>query len=433
MISPMDFINKPYIPCPFCGKHSFGVLMVRSDSYLRRCTECFRPRGDENAAAYPLPILEKKVIYIDQMGISNMMKALNPNIRAGGSGKASEFWLQLFDRLDVLAKLQLCVYPESSFHEWESLVAPFFRPLNRMYEHLSCGVSFLDPDTIARFQIIGQLHLWLGKKDRSILDIHRVVNGRINAWLERLQVSVHLGHSPELLEELRRDREITARWVNNVFKRWQGEKGRSFLDWYEEERRASAKVLVERYQMQKAKALSMGLGLRPLNPLGLIPDMATLTIYEIRDVLTREGTPVDQVDQRVNEFLKSDAYKEASHIRIASMLYAAMAREAAGGRKKSPGRGFYTDVRIVSTLLPYCDAMFVDNEFRGLLSKQPLCDELLDQTQVFSFATGEEFLRYLDEIKASASGAHLKAVEEVYGPDWATPYRELYGERLANS
>ncbi len=143
VISPRDFIHEPYISCPFCGKESFGVLMVRSDSYLRRCAECFRPHGHERPAVYPLPPLNKKIIYIDQMGISNMMKALNPETRAGRSGPISRFWLDLFERLDVLAKLQLIVCPDSIFHEWESLAAPFFR-------------STLTPDSISGPQLHGR-------------------------------------------------------------------------------------------------------------------------------------------------------------------------------------------------------------------------------------------------------------------------------------
>jgi hypothetical protein len=220
--------------------------------------------------------------------------------------------------------------------------------------------------------------------------------------------------------------------MNDVFERWQQEKGRSFLDWYEEERMSYARVLVECHQKRMAKIVSMGFGLTEFNPTEFLPDMATLTIHSIREVLRETGIPPDEVDQVMVDFLRSDAYMEAPHIRIASMLAAAMAKQAASGRKRPPGRGFYTDVRIISTLLPYCDAMFIDNEFRAMLSEKPLRDELRYGTKVFSSATGQEFFEYLDDLKASASESQMRAVEEVYGPDWAKPYREIYEDEVAN-
>jgi hypothetical protein len=85
-----------------------------------------------------------------------------------------------------------------------------------------------------------------------------------------------------------------------------------------------------------------------------------------------------------------------------------------------------SDIRIISVLLPYCDAMFIDNECRGLLCEEPLSGALDYGTTLFSTNNKERFLNYLDDIKSRASPEHLDKVKEVYGEDWEKPYTTLY-------
>ena len=53
-----------------------------------------------------------------------------------------------------------------------------------MYELLSGGVSFCDPETIKRFQLYHHAANWIsGDKNKEInLDVDSVVRGNINAW-----------------------------------------------------------------------------------------------------------------------------------------------------------------------------------------------------------------------------------------------------------
>jgi hypothetical protein len=84
------------------------------------------------------------------------------------------------------------------------------------------------------------------------------------------------------------------------------------------------------------------------------------------------------------------------------------------------------DIAIISVLLPYCDAMFIDNECHTYLQEKPLCDAINYGTITFSQNTKEEFLNYLDKIEQKASKKHLDKVEEVYGENWKKPYTTLY-------
>ena len=107
-------------------------------------------------------------------------------------------------------------------------------------------------------------------------------------------------------------------------------------------------------------------------------------------------------------------------------LYAALARKAANGQKRIPGVSFFNDVKTISTLMPYCDAMFIDKECASLLQEEPLRSRIQYETQVFSLATKDRFLEYLNGIKDSATKEHLDKVKEVYGETWHKPYKTMY-------
>lgn len=108
-VDPRGFIKPPFTTCPKCGAEAFGVLMVCDYHYCRRCRNCLHPRGYEPPARFPLPNLSKSVVYLDQMAISNMMKALNPSAKGHDRAVRDGFWRPLFEKLDRLSKLQLLV------------------------------------------------------------------------------------------------------------------------------------------------------------------------------------------------------------------------------------------------------------------------------------------------------------------------------------
>src|SRR6202043_3446302 len=108
-------------------------------------------------------------------------------------------------------------------------------------------------------------------------------------------------------------------------------------------------------------------------------------------------------------------------------MFASLAAKAAAGQKEVPNQGTATDINIVSTLLPYCDAMFVDNKCRALLHDIPKTHALPYPCRVFSPNIGPEFIRYLTEIRNSVTPDHLKLVEQVYGPDPLKPPTSIFG------
>src|SRR5688572_4033709 len=124
---PTSLIRPPFVRCPKCAEETFGVLMIQGRSYFRRCRAC------SFSQMFRLPSVEKRVIYLDQFALSNIMKALNPDTEAHKKGMDS-FWLTLFKKLDRLCKLQLVVCPNSSVHEKESRVSNHFEAIKRINE-----------------------------------------------------------------------------------------------------------------------------------------------------------------------------------------------------------------------------------------------------------------------------------------------------------
>jgi len=134
---PRDFISPPFKTCPKCGHETLGVLTISKGSYSRRCRDCLHM-----VRRIPLPPVRKKIIYLDQYVVSNLMKLDNPTLQRTDKLAANPFWQELRDLLTELRDLQLIVCPDSTSHVSESRISPFNAELKRTYEHLSGGITF---------------------------------------------------------------------------------------------------------------------------------------------------------------------------------------------------------------------------------------------------------------------------------------------------
>ncbi len=85
------------------------------------------------------------------------------------------------------------------------------------------------------------------------------------------------------------------------------------------------------------------------------------------------------------------------------------------------------DISMVSSLLPYCDAIFIDKEIHNLLDFTEVKRMTGNfKVKTFSMKNKDEFLSYLNDIQSTADKKHLKIVKEVYGEDWPKPFLEMY-------
>ncbi|MHB8412835.1 MAG: hypothetical protein ACYDDI_12945 [Candidatus Acidiferrales bacterium] len=421
-IDPSDFIMSPYLQCPKCGAQEFGVLSVSDTRCLRRCRACWY------TGTIRLPEIEKKIVYVDQLAFSNIMKFLSPEVMAHERAVAEPFWKELFEILGVVCHLQLVSCPDSREHQHESLVSPFYKALKNTYEHFSGGVSFHDAETIRIQQIADLARAWL-KNEPANFDFkpESISSGRLHEWSGRMFITVD-GVLPGTVDDLRAMRSKSHKALQEVFEQWQREK-KSFDEVFAVEKAAYGETLMQMYAHDCRKRAQMAVMMMhgQMPPLDDVLASRTENLVANLQFLFHQEVETEQADAKLVEFFKSGAINEAPFNLLGAAMYASLAAKAASGQKEIPNQGTVTDINIVSTFLPYCDAMFVDNKCRALLQDIPRERALSYPCKVFSPNTGADFIRYLAGIRDSVSREHLALVEQIYGPDPLKPQTSIYG------
>jgi hypothetical protein len=95
-------------------------------------------------------------------------------------------------------------------------------------------------------------------------------------------------------------------------------------------------------------------------------------------------------------------------------MFASLARKSYG-QKEASSRGMWNDIKVISTYIPYCDAIFVDKECAHLLSQKPTCDDLNYKAKIFSLRNKGDFISYLDSLINNTSNEVIARAEEIYG------------------
>lgn len=428
MLNP--FVNAPYWDCPKCKEPYFGVLGIGEFHYTRRCAKCGHPKGTEPSASYPLPDLKKTVIYLDQCILSSMIKSLHPD----RENKPDPFYLEAFKLLDRLSKLQLIVCPDSEFHEDESIFSMYPAEHKRVYELLSHGISYRDRWTILRFEIHEQLDRWLASKPMGETDLEaqRLVHGKINGWQERLIISVNSQRMENAKGQIRDTKSATFEILKEALNRWQTEADKKFDYWYREELSQWPLSIVDGYKKQYERMFKVIAGQG--DPLELLPTPFFSIFTEISETLKRKTKSDQEYKEKLNQFMTSDCFEKVPFVRIFSMLMATIAARISSGhmKKEKVEASVYNDIMMISSLLPFCDAIFLEKQMAGFLRDNPLAKVIGKMPRVFSLSNKEEFLEYLRCLEKAASVEHIAAVTEVYGKDWGTPYTSVLKEYSKN-
>lgn len=380
--------------------------MVNPHSFVRRCNQC-RHTGTE-----PLPRLRKKVIYLDQFAISYLAKAGQGSDTAS---QPSDWWRSLYSRIRGLVDLQLVACPVSEFHHTESMVSKIDEVLMGTARSLSAGVVFHDADAIRRGQLYLHARLWLQGRasEEPDLDVTRVIDDRVDGWQPRLQIEVKLDVPPDLIEDVRSLRGAFDEGLRSLWPRWRQE-DLPFVQRFREEAMAYGPTILGMTLQHAQELHEMASGLAPFVPEAAMAPEAAVVLTSLRHAMEKRVSEKESLAKSI-EYLTSEAMLRVPFNRISSLLYAALARKARAGQKRPPSQGMTTDIRMISALLPYCDAMFIDNEAHALLNEQPLRTEIDYGTQLFSLNTKERFVDYLKEIEDSATPEHLELVRAVYG------------------
>lgn len=419
-IDPKIFINKPYTECPKCHKMNYGILMVSGNSYTKKCVDC------KYTEKYPLPVLNRKIIYLDQFVISNMMKAIHASL--GKTNKVDPFYLKLFEKLDRLNKLQLIVCPDSPIQDEESRVSKNYKDIKRMFEQLSHGCSFYHADTIRRFQVIECFKNWLGLEAHTLTAYDVIQGGEgIDGWDSRLIISIDFNMDETEVQNIRDEKKALSRNMMDVINSWKNS-GKSFEDFYSVEIDSFGPMILKKYAKDLElydNAMISG-DINSSAYLGAVLSENSVLMTNIHSELTAQGCSDEDVFIKTAQFLNSENIKSIPYAKISCILYACMATAFATGRKKLPSPGFFYDVDMLAAYAPYCDAMFVDKECRRFLTSKKAITKYDLSGKLYSLDNKEDFLKFLDEIESKASSDHIDLVRKVYGDSWPEPYYSMY-------
>ncbi|MCX6170143.1 MAG: hypothetical protein NTX65_12430 [Ignavibacteriales bacterium] len=384
------------------------------------------PSRDEPEQLYFLPPLNKKVIYLDQFAISEMMKLLNPNTDAYQENKIDPFWKLLFEKIERLCKLQLIVCPDSYYHEDESLVTPFYKELKRIYELFSHGITFSDSMDIKIAQFLNHAEKWIKGDDFNKIDLDAsdVVSDDINSWQSRLIITLETDYKVDWIENIKRARESTHEIMKNLFDEWTLIENFSFQSFYEKESKSYGGKIFHDF-LDNIKLYAQ-------NDSSLIPKIinnpfTSILFRGFENIFKNNNVSEKDLLPRIIEYLNSDIFDSIPYVKIYCLLITALARKAKSGQKKPPNRGTVNDISIVSYILPYCDAIFIDNGCEALLYENPIPSMISEyNTQIFSQNKKDKFLEYLDEIEKSMSVTHYNYVKSVYGEEFLKPYLTIF-------
>jgi hypothetical protein len=413
-VNMKDFIRAPYWTCPRCGVEKFGVLLINRDSYKRCCSEC------THKADFPLPKLKKKIIYLDQFVISEIMKLNNPGTKAHAAVADNPFWSELDKLLKELRHLQLICCPASGEHENESLLSRSFAfaDFKKTYENLSGGVYFDSGNTIKTKQVVALVQAWArGIQHEFSFEASRIINGKPHGWSERCFPTTDSSYMEQHADTLREDRKKLHNGLSDVFNNTWKVKRLPFSEWYDLQINSYQTYMLRNAKSRNEKRMELAITPWLLSIEDILNSEYEYMVQIISEIIDREAqsNKTIKTGELCKSFFTECRLADAPFNKIRSAMYAAIAIRAAGGQKNPPDQGMITDIELVSTLLPYCDAMFMDNRCRATLQHIPKSHRPEGVEKVYSMNRKDEFLNYLRSIRAEASVDHLELVKQVYG------------------
>lgn len=387
-----------------------------------------------NVPKNKLPPIKKLIVYLDQFALSEMAKSLHPETQH----KIDPYWKKLFGKLDRLCKLQVIVCPSSGFHDVESrMSAEHYAKIRRVNNQLSSGISFRDDHEIQRIQVLEFAHCWLHqelKSDEIQLNKQIVFRNNPHEWQSEFNIDFNLQYSEDWKKRVR---EIQQETVDNfrilLERRWKMQKGMTSKAFFKavalEEASEYGRVALMLYKEYVQRLTANREVNNVVGDLALMPTPSFQLVEVLFKYFLDHGVKPDDLAKTVHDYLLSPLMISIPFNDIAGLMHAAVARKYCAGRDECPSRkgaSIFTDISMISTLLPYCDAMMVDSLCFEFLSEPDIKQQLKYDTKLFSPKKRVDFLIYLDGLDKAISPKHIELVRTVYGEGWEEPYYTMF-------
>lgn len=401
----MALVSKIIGDCSACGrKDGYGNVNVSGNTLLRGCLSCSR------LDRIPLPDLNKKVLYLDQFFYSHAFRAENPAFK------------EAKDKIQQLAYKQLLVAPYCNIHEDETYLWKLEKRelLWRFIKQTSAGHDFWPEYHVKERQLHRSFEAFLrGDEPAHHIERDDALPDDLNEWDDYLWIDV--GQFQPDSVAIRSGKSASVSALLDLFPEW-ASKLSTFQEDVRSELRSGAESYLHLYADYVKRLVEGDMTAMFTSPVD------SQIIEKLMYYDSEHLTPALRM-QRIRAFFDSEHYANVPVDRISSEFFALLRHMLRQGaflsREKSEKRfkGFFYDVRFISTYAPYCDAMVVDS-----LMHRWATDPLIDLparfgTRFFSRNNWHEFLNYLGEIERSLDSELERALKLVHpsnakNPDW---------------
>ena len=307
------------------------------------------------------PPLKKTILYLDQNAISNLAHA-----RYQTGTQTTKTWLELNEKLEDAVRKQLIICPVSLAHQLESAVNPqLFNAFMGTSEYFAGGCSFTSFESIKDHQLQTYFTAYLENIAPPFrLDPVDVVEPNPHRWIDVPTIKPNWQMSQEEVDGLRGVRGNSSRECANVFQHWKKFPKRNFDEWLAEESQSRS---------------AYGQRLLPI-----LPEMAN-----------RRDLDLSHLQQAAMEFIETKI-AGVPFIKLSSLLSASAAMKAQN-QTEPPDIGTLADFQVISHLLPYCDAMFLDQRRRADL-EELRAKRIKFDTRIFSAKLIPQLISYVDNL-----------------------------------
>ncbi len=387
--------------CPRCDQPG-RITWVHSQSFDAVCRPCLcRWRSG-------LPEIRQRVVILDTNAVSELMKIANPMYPAQRRQRVAPLWTVVLDRLRRGVQLKAVVCPTPTTLEREAILFQHGPAIEETAKLFNGEVSCTDNYAIIAQQLYFAAKAAAQRCPVTVLDRKDAYIGRLGEWSGLFRIEVNLGIEINDPVKVRAARDAVHASAAGVFDRWQ--RSSETLDQvYLHELKSFGPALAKRY-LQHLQQMRDG----TLPPMEMVQP-STVQMRSIREGLQEGGVPTDDLAVIGMAFAHSRPCAEIPANRIAAALYAYEARQIAGGMSR-PKPSMWSDIELISTTLPYCDAMLVEGHFaEGVRQVRRLLPKECRETPVFSTRRLEEFVSYLDYQISAVPDDQRRAAERLYG------------------
>lgn len=387
------------LACPSCGEaelHRPRVDGTRFDACCPRCQHWWQS---------PLPELARKVIVLDTNVLSEITKLRSKSTTEEKKQKL-ERWTEVVSRIEEANALQAIICPEIPTLSTELRLTPDGTAIAEVASEFSHGVLFRQ-----RYPIeCQQLHnaLLAHRRNDTVASVARrdAFIGDLSQWRTPLLSTEKLKHSadPAYIREVKQQLHSNSR---PVLHDW-AETAQSIDALYCRQLHSYGPRIIQEHK-EYLEALS--------NP-ALDPDdylcISVHVMTRVRESLESLGVPPEASLDEAIRFLESEQASMIPANRVAAALFAYESRQLAGDMQNLAS-SFWFDVEMLSTVLPYCDAILTEGHLAGALrSIHRFLPSECQDVRVFSVRDLSNFESYLDELIAAVPADQRAAAEALY-------------------